>query len=69
MSTYTGKEVTWEQALNSTLDSMPKELAWDAEPPTKPGPTGCTSFRCRAKRRFRRFRLSIRKSESPALRQ
>ena len=40
MSTYTGKEVTWEQALNSKLDTMPKNLAWDAEPPTKPGPDG-----------------------------
>src|SRR5436190_9309226 len=40
MSTYTGKEVTWEQALNSKLDSMPKNLAWDAEPPTKPGEDG-----------------------------
>ena len=40
MSTYSGKEVTWEQALNSKLDTMPKVLAWDAEPPTKPGPDG-----------------------------
>jgi myo-inositol 2-dehydrogenase / D-chiro-inositol 1-dehydrogenase len=40
MSTYTGKEVTWEQALNSKLDTMPKNLAWDAEPPSKPGPDG-----------------------------
>ncbi len=40
MSTYTGKEVTWEQALNSQLDTMPKNLAWDAEPLVKPGPDG-----------------------------
>jgi predicted dehydrogenase len=40
MSTYTGKEVTWEQAMNSKLDTMPKNLAWDAEPPTRPGPDG-----------------------------
>jgi len=40
MSTYTGKEVTWEQAMNSKLDTMPKNLAWDAETPTKPGPDG-----------------------------
>ncbi|MDB5351053.1 MAG: putative dehydrogenase [Planctomycetota bacterium] len=26
MSAYTGKAVTWEQALNSKLDTMPKEL-------------------------------------------
>jgi myo-inositol 2-dehydrogenase / D-chiro-inositol 1-dehydrogenase len=40
MATYTGKEVSWEQALNSKLDTMPKKLAWDAEPPTRPGPDG-----------------------------
>ncbi len=40
MSTYTGKEVTWEQALNSKNDTMPKNLAWDAEPLVKPGPDG-----------------------------
>ena len=36
MSTYTGKEITWEQALNSTVDTMPKVLAFDAEPLVKP---------------------------------
>jgi len=30
MSTYTGKEISWEQALNSTVETMPKNLAWDA---------------------------------------
>ena len=40
MSTYTGKEVTWEQAMNSKLDTMPKNLAWDAPTPTSPGPDG-----------------------------
>ncbi len=40
MSTYTGKEVTWEQAMNSKLDTMPKNLSWDSETPTKPGPDG-----------------------------
>ena len=29
MSAYTGKEVTWQQALDSKLDTMPKDLAWD----------------------------------------
>ena len=28
MSAYTGKAVTWEQALNSAVDLMPKELTW-----------------------------------------
>lgn len=40
MATYTGQEITWEQALNSDLDTMPKVLAWDADPGPKPGPDG-----------------------------
>jgi myo-inositol 2-dehydrogenase/D-chiro-inositol 1-dehydrogenase len=43
MSAYTGKEVTWEQALNSKLDTMPKDLRWDMKlavpPPAVPGTT------------------------------
>jgi predicted dehydrogenase len=33
MSCYTGKLVTWDQALNSKLDLMPKELTLQAKPP------------------------------------
>lgn len=40
MVVYSGKEVTWEQALNSDVDTMPKNLAWDAAPPTKPNANG-----------------------------
>lgn len=40
MACYSGAEVTWEQALNSDLDTMPKLLAWDADPGPKPGPDG-----------------------------
>lgn len=40
MATYTGQEVTWEQALNSDIDTMPKTLAWDADPGPKPGADG-----------------------------
>lgn len=40
MATYTGQEVTWEQALNSNIDTMPKTLAWDADPGPKPGADG-----------------------------
>ncbi len=40
MATYSGKEVTWDMALNSTLDTMPKTLAWDADPGPKPGADG-----------------------------
>ena len=42
MSAYTGKAVSWEQAINSKLDTFPKTLAWGpmAEPPIpKPGVT------------------------------
>jgi myo-inositol 2-dehydrogenase / D-chiro-inositol 1-dehydrogenase len=41
-SAYTGKQVSWEQALNSKLDTFPKTLAWGPmeEPPIpKPGVT------------------------------
>ncbi|WP_035604446.1 Gfo/Idh/MocA family oxidoreductase [Haloferula sp. BvORR071] len=40
MACYSGGEVTWDQALNSTLDTMPKRLAWDADPGPKPGSDG-----------------------------
>lgn len=33
MSAYTGKEVTWEKALASKLDTFPKNLAWDMKLP------------------------------------
>ncbi|HEY3901790.1 MAG TPA: Gfo/Idh/MocA family oxidoreductase [Chthoniobacter sp.] len=33
MSAYTGKELTWEQALASKLDTMPKNLSWDMKLP------------------------------------
>jgi len=38
MSAYTGKEVTWEMALNSKLDTMPKDLRWDMALPVGPVP-------------------------------
>jgi myo-inositol 2-dehydrogenase/D-chiro-inositol 1-dehydrogenase len=41
MATYSGKIVTWDEAVNSTLDLAPKSFAWDAEPQSKPGPDGC----------------------------
>jgi predicted dehydrogenase len=43
MSAYTGREVTWQQALDSKLDTMPKNLAWDMKlevpPPAVAGQT------------------------------
>jgi predicted dehydrogenase len=32
MATYTGQEVTWEQALNSQQDLSPKQYAWGSAP-------------------------------------
>ena len=38
MAAYTGKEVSWEQALNSKLDTFPKNLSWDMKLPVSPTP-------------------------------
>jgi myo-inositol 2-dehydrogenase/D-chiro-inositol 1-dehydrogenase len=40
MSTYSGKEIKWDDAINSQIDTMPKVLGWDADTPTKPDATG-----------------------------
>ena len=40
MASYSGQEISWEQALNSDLDTMPKVLAWDADPGPKAGADG-----------------------------
>jgi predicted dehydrogenase len=40
MATYSGKVVSWENAMNSQLDTFPKELAWDADPGPKPDAFG-----------------------------
>jgi hypothetical protein len=36
MATYSGKEITWEQAMNSNYQIVPDEdtLTWDSLPPT-----------------------------------
>jgi predicted dehydrogenase len=43
MAAYTGKEITWEMALNSKEDLFPKNLTWDMKlpvaPVAKPGQT------------------------------
>lgn len=36
MATYSGKEITWDEALNSNISLMPKTFAFDAEPPIVP---------------------------------
>jgi predicted dehydrogenase len=40
MVDYTGKNLTWDEAINSKQDLSPKSYAWDAEPPTKPDSLG-----------------------------
>jgi len=36
MAAYTGKEVTWDQVINSKEDSFPKNLTWDSKLPEVP---------------------------------
>ena len=38
MVCYTGQEITWEQAMQSTHNLSLPEYRWDAEPPHHPGP-------------------------------
>jgi predicted dehydrogenase len=40
MATYSGKEISWDAALNSQIDTMPKTLAWDAPTPVNPDKDG-----------------------------
>ena len=40
MVTYTGKEITWEQATHSKETLAPAKYTWDAEPPCLPDKNG-----------------------------
>jgi predicted dehydrogenase len=40
MCTYSGQELTWDQALNSTITYMPEKFAWDAPMPSMPDENG-----------------------------
>lgn len=44
MATYSGKEITWDQAFNSKLSYAPKQYAFDAEAPVQPGPDGLYAY-------------------------
>lgn len=35
LCTYSGKEITWDDAIKSNVSLAPKVYAWDAEPPVK----------------------------------
>lgn len=37
---YSGQRITWQEAMNSTLDFTLPEYTWDAESPVKPRPDG-----------------------------
>ena len=36
MAAYTGKEITWDQAMNSQLKLVPDDLTWDMDFPIRP---------------------------------
>ncbi|MFO1483956.1 MAG: Gfo/Idh/MocA family oxidoreductase [Verrucomicrobiaceae bacterium] len=40
MATYSGKEITWDQALNSKVQHMPAIITPESEPPVKPDAEG-----------------------------
>ena len=45
MAAYTGKEITWDEALNSQENLQPPRIAWDVELPVPPVATpGKTKF-------------------------
>lgn len=40
MATYSGKVITWEEAIKSNLSLVPENLSWESNPPTKPNENG-----------------------------
>ncbi len=40
MCTYSGKELTWDEALNSKISLLPDELSFAATPKSLPGADG-----------------------------
>jgi len=40
MCTYSGKEISWDKAINSDVELLPDEFSWDATPKSLPGPDG-----------------------------
>lgn len=40
MCTYSGKEITWDAAINSNISLMPKQFSFDADPPVMPREDG-----------------------------
>ena len=44
MATYTGQEITWEQALHSKEDLRPEQYAWGEAPEAPIAVPGVTQF-------------------------
>jgi len=40
MSTYSGREIEWADALNCQVSLVPADLTWESEPPVKPNANG-----------------------------
>ncbi|MCB1231810.1 MAG: Gfo/Idh/MocA family oxidoreductase [Verrucomicrobiae bacterium] len=40
LATYSGQEITWDEAVKSDFSIMPEVFAFDAEAPVQPGPDG-----------------------------
>ena len=40
MATYSGKIITWDEAMKSDISLLPETFAWDAKPPVVPGEDG-----------------------------
>src|SRR4029079_12282915 len=40
MCTYSGREVSWDDAMNSQISLLPDELSFTATPKSLPGPDG-----------------------------
>jgi predicted dehydrogenase len=40
MATYSGQELTWDDAINSKISIMPREFSFEATPPVVPGADG-----------------------------
>ncbi len=44
MATYTGQEITWEQAMNSSQDLSPAKYEWGEAPAIEIARPGITKF-------------------------
>lgn len=44
MCTNSGKEISWDEAMNSQIDLMPSEFSWDAKPKVLPDENGIYPF-------------------------